>query len=338
MSSGQNDTSGVLTDAFGRHHTYLRISIVERCQLRCRYCMPKGGVDLTPGDQILGIDEIERLARLFTRHGVNKIRLTGGEPLVRPEAGQIAARLGRIGEIETLAMTTNGLLLPKKIQALEQAGLHQVNISLDTLQPERFRRLTRRKGHHLVLEAIDQALAAGIETKVNCVVMEGENDDELADFAQMAKERPLAVRFIELMPFQGNAFSEERFMGWKRMRERLEEELNSTLQPLGDSPHSTARTFKPPGYAGTIGFIASMTSPFCEGCNRLRLTADGHLKVCLFGKGETNLRRPLRNGATDRELTEVIGQAVNGKKARHAGMDFEAEHADENRPMITIGG
>jgi cyclic pyranopterin phosphate synthase len=338
MSSSLQATSDVLTDTFGRHHTYLRISIVERCQLRCRYCMPEGGIDLTPDHRILSDDEVVRLARLFAHHGVTKIRLTGGEPLLRPAAEQLAARLGRIDGVDTLALTTNGFLLPKKIDALAAGGLQQVNISLDTLRPDRFQELTRREGHELVLEAIDEALAAGLETKVNCVVMEGENEDELADFARLAADRPLAVRFIELMPFQGNAFSEERFMSWERMQARLEDELDTELHPLDDSPHSTSRTFQQPGHAGTIGFIASMTAPFCAGCTRLRLTADGHLKVCLFGKGETSLRRPLRNGATDAELAEVISQTVDGKKARHAGMDMEAKRADENRPMITIGG
>ncbi|MFB6229686.1 MAG: GTP 3',8-cyclase MoaA [Salinibacter sp.] len=331
-------TSDVLTDTFGRHHTYLRVSIVERCQLRCRYCMPEDGVDLTPDSRILSDDEVVRLARLFVRHGVSKIRLTGGEPLLRPDAEQLAARLGQIDGVDTLALTTNGFLLPKKIDALAEAELQQINISLDTLRPDRFKELTRREGHQLVLDAIDAALAAGLQTKVNCVVMEGENEDELADFARLAAERPLAVRFIELMPFQGNSFSEERFMSWERMQARLEDELGTELQPLDNSPHSTSRTFQQPGHEGTIGFIASMTAPFCAGCTRLRLTADGHLKVCLFGKGETSLRRPLREGATDAELAEIISQAVDGKEARHAGMDMEAKQADQNRPMITIGG
>jgi cyclic pyranopterin phosphate synthase len=338
MPSSPQASSGTLTDTFGRQHTYLRVSIVERCQLRCRYCMPEDGVDLTSKQRILSDDEVVRLTRLFARHGVTKIRLTGGEPLLRSGAAELAARLGRIDGVDTLALTTNGFLLPKKIESLAAAGLQQVNISLDTLRPDRFQKLTRREGHHLVLEAIDKSLEAGLETKVNCVVMEGENEDELGDLARLAADRPLAVRFIELMPFQGNGFSKERFMSWERMQARLEEELGRELRPLENSPHSTSRTFQQPGHEGTIGFIASMTAPFCSGCTRLRLTADGHLKVCLFGKGETNLRRPLRDGATDVELAEIISRAVDGKKARHAGMDVEASQSEENRPMITIGG
>ena len=327
----------MLTDTFGREHTYLRISLSERCNLRCRYCMPAEGVDLTPEERLLTEGEILRLARLFVRHGVTKVRLTGGEPLVRPGACNLAARLGEIEGLRTLALTTNGLLLSKKLSRLQAAGVNPINVSLDTLRPARFQKIARRKGHHLVLRAIDEALEAGLRVKVNCVVMRSVNDDELADFVRLTKERPLEVRFIELMPFQGNAWSKERFMSWQEMKKQIEAALPA-LQPLEDGPHATARTYQLPGYEGRIGFIASMTAPFCTGCNRLRLTADGNLKVCLFGKAETNLRDAMREGASDEELCEIVSRAVDGKKARHAGMDLEAARAGENRPMITIGG
>ena len=327
----------MLTDTFGRRHTYLRISLTERCNLRCRYCMPAGGVDLTPEERLLTAEEVLRLARLFVRDGVTKIRLTGGEPLVRPGSTDLIARLAEIEGLQTLAITTNGLLLSKKLPALVEAGVDPINLSLDTLRADRFQKIARREGHGLVLRAMDEALAAGREVKVNCVVMRGENDDELADFVRLTKERPLEVRFIELMPFQGNAWSKERFVSWQEMQEQIEARFPA-LESLDDGPHATTRTYQVPGHEGRVGFIASMTAPFCEGCNRLRLTADGHLKVCLFGKSETSLRDPMRSGASDEELTQTISRAVDGKEARHAGMDLEAARAGENRPMITIGG
>lgn len=327
----------MLTDTFGRRHTYLRISLTERCNLRCHYCMPAEGITLRDESQLLTSDEILRLGRMFVRMGISKIRLTGGEPLVHPDACDIASGLGDIDGLETLALTTNGLLLPKKLTRLRKAGVDPINISLDTLQPERFARITRRRGHHLVMQAIQEAVDAGLQVKVNCVVMRTKNDDELMDFARLTKERPLEVRFIELMPFQGNTFSKKHFISWKEMKERLEAALPG-LEPEDDGPHATSRTFRIPAHEGRIGFIASMTAPFCRGCNRLRLTADGHLKVCLFGKAETNLRDPLRAGASDDELADIIGAAVDGKEARHGGMDLEAARAEENRPMITIGG
>ncbi len=332
--------SSLLTDSFGRRHTYLRIGLTERCNLRCTYCMPAEGVPLKPKAAQLTADEIERLVRLFLAEGVNKIRLTGGEPLVRKEAVEIIQRIGRLDGLQELAITTNAILLEDRLPALKAAGLTHLNISLDTLRPERFKQIARRGGFEVVLSAIDAALASGYGTsewplKVNAVVMRGVNDDELTDFVAWTRDTPIEVRFIEYMPFDGNGWADAALVPLAEMRERVEDKFGP-LDALPGQPEDTATTFRVPGFAGSVGFIASMTVPFCAGCNRLRITADGSFKVCLFGPKEVSLRDLMRNGAGDDELRGVIGVAVNGKKAAHAGMDVLAR--TQNRPMILIGG
>ncbi len=326
----------MFVDRFGRKHTYLRISVTERCNLRCTYCMPAEGVDLSPREAILTFEEIERLARIFVENGVDKIRLTGGEPLVRKQVEDLVDMLGRIPGLRAFAITTNGLLLSKKFDRLQAAGLNQINISLDTLDPERFERIARRRGLPLVLNAIDDAIERGYEPlKVNCVVMRGVNDDELVDFVGMTKDRPLEIRFIEYMPFSGNGWADAFFMPYREMVERIEAG-GIRLRAPDRGPHDTSRTFQIDGHAGTVGFISSMSDHFCAGCNRLRLTADGSLKVCLFGQAETSLRDLMRGGAADDELCSAIQDAVSQKAAAHAGMHAIAE--SDNRPMILIGG
>ena len=329
-----------LVDRFGRRHTYLRLSLTERCNLRCQYCMPAEGVPLAPREHILTTPEIVRLARLFVDLGVDKIRLTGGEPLVRKDAEDVAEALGDLG-LRSLALTTNGLLLERKLDRFHHAGLSHLNISLDTLRPDRFHTLTRRPGLEKVLAAIDLALDYGYadeRLKINCVVMRGINDDELVDFVAWTADLPIEVRFIEYMPFDGNGWASDTLVPYREMRGRIEAEFE--LIPLDDGPHETARTFRAPGHAGRVGFIASMTAPFCAGCNRLRVTADGALKVCLFGAAEVSLRDRMRAGATDADLVATIRAAVQRKAEAHAGIDGIAEAARQagNRPMILIGG
>ena len=325
----------MFVDSFGRNHTYLRISLTERCNLRCTYCMPEEGVELSPKDDILTFEEIERLARLFVERGVNKIRLTGGEPLVRKDVEVLIERLGRIPGLRTLAITTNGLLLPKKLHRLHKAGVNLINISLDTLDPAKFERITRRKGFERVLDAIDLALRLDdVPVKVNCVIMRGVNDDELHRFVGLTREKPLEVRFIEYMPFQGNGWDDAHFIPYAEMMERIETQFHLERQP--DGPADTSKTFQVPGYRGRVGFISSMSDEFCSTCNRLRLTADGALKVCLFGNAEVSLRDEMRAGATDDRLIEFIQSAVWRKKEAHAGLHQLVDL--ENRPMILIGG
>ncbi|EFJ36608.1 hypothetical protein SELMODRAFT_79056 [Selaginella moellendorffii] len=328
--------SDMLVDSFGRRHNYLRISLTERCNLRCHYCMPEEGVKLTPGAHLLSQDEIVALAKVFVGGGVDKIRLTGGEPTVRADLTDICHRLSGLSGVKTLAMTTNGLVLERKLPQLKQAGLNQLNISLDTLVPAKFELLTRRKGHDRVLDSIDAAVELGYNpVKVNCVVMRGVNDDELADFAELTRHKPINVRFIEFMPFDGNVWSSKKLVSYAEMHSRLAQRYPS-LKRHCDHPNDTAKNFHIEGYQGSVSFISSMTQHFCGGCNRLRLMADGNLKVCLFGTAEVSLRDALRSGVPSDELEQIISLAVKRKKAAHAGM-FELAKTP-NRPMVHIGG
>ncbi|MGA7304632.1 MAG: GTP 3',8-cyclase MoaA [Rhodothermales bacterium] len=323
-----------LVDTFGRAHTYLRVSLTERCNLRCQYCMPAEGVPLKPRDEILSYEELLRLSKLFVSLGVDKIRLTGGEPLVRKDVVPFIARLGAIDGLRSLAMTTNALLLSSRLEALKAGGLTHLNISLDTLRDDRFREITRRKGLDKVLAAIDDAIALGYRPKINCVVLRDFNEDELLDFVALTHDRPLDVRFIEYMPFDGNEGSIGKFLPFAEALEIIQKEVS--LKRLSDGPHETSKTYQAEGYLGTVGFISSMSDDFCSGCNRLRITADGNLKVCLFGRSEISLRDAARAGADDHELTRLIQDAVLRKKAAHAGMFTLAK--TPNRPMILIGG
>lgn len=293
-------------------------------------------MDLSPREELLTFEEIERLATLFVDAGVRKIRLTGGEPLVRRDVEQLAERLAAIERLESLAITTNGILLDRKGSALRKAGVDSLNISLDTFRHDRFYQITRRKGLERVLASIEDALQLGFDpVKVNCVVMRGVNDDELTDFVAYTEATPVQVRFIEYMPFSGNGWNDAQFVSYAEMMKVIEGRFGG-LVPLQDGANDTTRSFRVPGWAGSIGFITSMSDHFCGTCNRLRLTADGNLKVCLFGANEISLRDSMRAGGTDTELQILIDAAVKRKAAHHAGM-YQLADADD-RPMILIGG
>ncbi|XP_043675648.1 molybdenum cofactor biosynthesis protein 1 isoform X1 [Vespula pensylvanica] len=309
----------ILTDSFGRRHTYLRISITERCNLRCTYCMPAEGVKLTARDGILKTEEIIRLADLFTKEGICKIRLTGGEPTVRKDVVDIVAELKKLKNLEQVAITTNGLTLTRQLPALQRAGLDALNISLDTLKADRFERFTRRKGWAKVMASIDLAVQLGYNpVKVNCVVMRGFNDDELVHFVNMTKDRPLDIRFIEYMPFDGNEWKENKMVSFDEMK-KIIRQTYPEFQALPNKANDTSKAYQVPGFVGQIGFITSMTHNFCSSCNRLRITADGNLKVCLFeGESEVSLRDVLRNEGSDEDLKNIIRNAVWGKKKQHA--------------------
>ncbi|XP_047946727.1 GTP 3',8-cyclase, mitochondrial-like [Salvia hispanica] len=328
--------SNMLVDSFGRQHTYLRISLTERCNLRCLYCMPAEGTELTPSPQLLSQNEIVRLASLFVSSGVNKIRLTGGEPTVRKDIDDICLQLSHLKGLKTLAMTTNGITLANKLPRLKECGLTLLNISLDTLVPAKFEFMTRRRGHERVLNSINAAIELGYSpVKVNCVVMRGFNDDEICDFVELTREKPINVRFIEFMPFDGNVWNSKKLVPYSEMMDILVRS-GKVLQRIQDHRTETAKNFRIDGHQGTVSFITSMTEHFCAGCNRLRLLADGNFKVCLFGPSEVSLRDPLRNGADDTELEAIIEAAIKRKKAAHAGMFDLAK--TPNRPMIHIGG
>ncbi|XP_030641666.1 molybdenum cofactor biosynthesis protein 1 isoform X1 [Chanos chanos] len=327
--------SAFLTDSFGRRHNYLRISLTEKCNLRCQYCMPEEGVKLTPRAQLLSTEEVLTLARLFVQEGVDKIRLTGGEPLIRPDVLHIIGEMRKLEGLKTIAVTTNGMNLARLLPGLKEAGVDLLNISLDSLVPAKFEFIVRRKGFHKVMEGIEKAIEMGYNpVKVNCVVMRGLNEDELLDFVALTEKKPLEVRFIEYMPFDGNKWNFKKMVSYQEMLDRIRQQWPD-LESVPGGYADTAKTFKVPGFQGHIGFITSMSDNFCSSCNRLRITADGSLKVCLFGNSEVSLRDCLRSGASDEELLEIIGAAVGRKKKQHAGM-FSISQM-KNRPMILIG-
>lgn len=373
--------SDFLTDTFHRQHSYLRISLTEKCNLRCVYCMPEEGVPLSAAASLLTTPEIVLLASTFVSQGVSKIRLTGGEPTVRPDIMSLMQQLGALRPhgLRELCITTNGVALHRKLEAMVDAGLTGVNLSLDTLDPWQFQIMTRRKGFDAVQRSIARIFelkraGAGVKFKINCVVMRGINDREILDFVDLTRDKDVEVRFIEYMPFDGNKWSQGKMFSYAEMLDVIRERYPS-LRKVQDHKNDTSKTWHIPGFAGRLGFVTSMTHNFCGSCNRLRITSDGNLKVCLFGNAEVSLRDIVRevNGgapideaaftmlkkvaidqqsltlpnsesgekqlmltANSEQLLNVIGAAVKGKKAKHAGMG-ELEHM-KNRPMILIGG
>ncbi|KAF0770852.1 molybdenum cofactor biosynthesis protein 1 isoform X1 [Aphis craccivora] len=323
----------ILTDTFGRKHNYLRVSLTERCNLRCEYCMPLKGTKLSEQSKLLSNNEIVRLVSLFAKYGVDKIRITGGEPTVKKDIIQIVESLRDIKKLKTIAMTTNGLTLTKHLVDLQRVGLNALNVSLDTLQQNTYGKITRRDGQLLkrVLAGIDLALQLGFNpVKVNCVLMRGINFNELRDFVEMTRDRTISYRFIEFMPFSMNDWDEKRMVPYK---EAIQEIMKSypNFEPCNNEPNSTSKMYRVPGFVGNIGFISSMTEDYCDSCNRLRLMADGNLKACLFQNNEISLRDPLREGASDEELLDIISNAVNDKKRKHAVADRSVSVMTVNR-------
>ncbi|KAI0128930.1 hypothetical protein BJ170DRAFT_701631 [Xylariales sp. AK1849] len=377
LSDDTKPFSDFLTDTYNRQHDYLRISLTERCNLRCVYCMPEEGVPLSPQRELLTTPEIIMLSSVFVSQGVNKIRLTGGEPTVRKDILPLMQQIGALRPhgLRELCLTTNGLALHRKLEGMVEAGLTGVNLSLDTLDPWQFQIMTRRKGFDAVMKSIDRVFelnrhGAGIKLKINCVVMRGVNDREIVRFVEMTREKDVEVRFIEYMPFDGNKWNEGKMLSYSEMLDLIREKYPS-LEKVRDYKNDTSKTWKIPGFMGRIGFITSMTHNFCGTCNRLRITSDGNLKVCLFGNTEVSLRdilrksnndepieeaafeamkkvemdrrqgltetaKPLGLAPSEQELLDVIGMAVKRKKEKHAGMG-ELKHM-KNRPMILIGG
>jgi cyclic pyranopterin phosphate synthase len=328
---------GVLTDAFRRPITYLRVSVTDRCNLRCVYCMPEAGLPWIPKAEILTFEEIERVVRAAAPLGVRSIRLTGGEPLVRRDLPQLVARLAAIDGIDDIALSTNGLLLADLADDLRAAGLRRVNVSLDTLQDDRFTAIARRPGLDRVLAGIDAALAAGLAPlKINCVVMRGQNDDELPAFAEFTRDRAVYVRFIEVMPVLDNAaLQRDAYLPSGELLERIARsgELEPVAGPGGNGP---ARYYAFAGARGAIGVISPLSHDYCETCNRVRLSADGQLKLCLFGDGGIDLRTPLRRGASAEELGAIFTSAMTIKPERHH-LDL-GKPASAMRALSEIGG
>jgi cyclic pyranopterin phosphate synthase len=320
-------------DPFGRSINYLRISVTDRCNLRCIYCMPPEGVPQMSHSEILSYEEIRTVVQAAAELGINKIRLTGGEPLVRAELPELVRMLSQIEGIQELSLTTNGTLLKNNALALRQAGLSRINVSLDTLRPDRLRYITRLGRLKDVLEGISAAKKAGFDpVKINTVVMRGINDDEILDFARMTYEEGCHVRFIETMPFKGVA----DFVPSAELRQHIG--LLGKLEPCtsitGNGP---AIYYRLAGAKGTIGFISPLTElSFCSRCNRMRLTPDGRLRPCLLGEDEIDLKTPLRNNASMEELKRLILKAVASKPEHH---HLEAANVRlVKRKMSQIGG
>lgn len=280
--------------------------------------MPAEGVPLSPKSHLLTTDEVILISRLFVSQGVRKIRLTGGEPTIRKDLVDIISQLKQIPKLENVSITTNGLVLTRNLVSYQRAGLDSLNISLDTLQPKKYEQITRRKGFERVVAGIDLAVQLGYKPKINCVAMKNFNDDEICDFVEWTKDRDVDIRFIEYMPFSGNRWHTEKLLPFQDMLSSIKEKYPN-LETLSNGPNDTSKAFKVPNYKGQVGFITSMTEHFCGTCNRLRITADGNLKVCLFGNKEISLRDAIRNGCSESDLIALIGASVLRKKKQHAG-------------------
>jgi len=324
----------MIKDRFNRIHNYLRISLTDNCNLRCHYCMPEEDYAFTPQANLMQPDEIEKLASLFVQEGVTKIRLTGGEPLVRKDAGSIIQRLSRLSA--HLTITTNGTRLHEFVDVLSDADIHSLNISLDTLDADKFKMLTRRDLFQRVVDNIELMVQKGFHVKLNTVVMKGFNDNEINDFIAWTKRTPVHIRFIEFMPFSGNQWKSDKVVTWQEILHEIANEYS--FLPLAHEENETAKKYIVPGHVGTFAVISTMSENFCGDCNRMRLTADGKMKNCLFSKDETDLLGALRNG---KEIVPLIHQCIMGK-AKELGGQFTIDdvHADtiKNRSMITIGG
>jgi|SRR5687767_9696417 len=326
----------MIIDSHNRIHDYLRISLTDNCNLRCFYCMPEEEYTFTPASQLMQVNEIRQLAEIFVKEGVNKIRLTGGEPLVRKDAAEIISTLSELPV--NLAITTNGTRLHEFLDVLKRAKISSINISLDTLHEDRFRMITRRDQFKVVMNNIRLMIDNGFHVKVNVVVMKGLNDIEINDFVEWTRNEPIHIKFIEFMPFEGNRWTSNKVFTLQEMLDVIAEKY--IFIRLNNDLHDTAKKFMVPGHAGTFGVISTMTENFCGDCNRMRLTADGKLKNCLFSRSETDLLGALRSG---QEIVPLIHQNIM-RKAKELGGQFsnDFEHIDaseiNNRSMITIGG
>jgi len=327
-----------LVDAFGRIHTNLRISVTDRCNLRCFYCMPAEAVQFKPRHELLSYEEIERFVRVVAEMGVNKIRLTGGEPLVRNDIAELVRRLAAIPGIADLALTTNGLLLPDLAADLHAAGLHRLNISLDALDEATFQQIARRKGLERVLAGILAARRAGFRRiRLNAVSIRGLTEPQIVPLARFAREHGFELRFIEYMPLdaEGNWQRDEVLSG-DEVREILDREVDSLEPVAAADPSQPATDYRYADGGGRVGFINPVTHSFCAKCNRLRLTAEGQVRNCLFSTTEWDARALLRGGGTDEQLADLICSAVGAKRAGH-GIDTP-DFVKPQRAMYQIGG
>ncbi|MBV8149263.1 MAG: GTP 3',8-cyclase MoaA [Candidatus Eremiobacteraeota bacterium] len=326
-----------MTDGFNRPINYLRVSVTDKCNLRCVYCMPEAGLPWLRREEILSYEEIAAIVAAAASVGVRAVRLTGGEPLVRRNLSRLVGAIASVPGIEDVALSTNGLLLEEQLRELLAAGLRRVNVSLDTLRPERFETIARRPGLDAVLRGIDAAIALGLApVKINCVVMRGLNDDEIGDFAELTRRRAVFVRFIEVMPVQENLdLARDGYVSSDEILERIAAagRLGAVPGPSGNGP---ARYFAFADAPGAVGVVSPLSHDYCERCNRVRLTADGRLRLCLFGDHALDLRTPLRAGCSREQLAELLRSAMLIKPERHHLR--LGETASRMRAFSEIGG
>jgi cyclic pyranopterin phosphate synthase len=330
-------TEGPMYDGFGRRIEYLRISVTDKCNLRCVYCMPEEGLEWLRRDQLLSYEEIARVVAVMAELGLKRIRITGGEPLVRRDLPSLVRRLRAISGIEEISLSTNGVLLAEQATALREAGVDRLNISLDSLRPERIDALARRPGSAAsIFRGLDAAEREGFAPlKLNCVVMRGRNDDEVADFAAITRDKPWHVRFIEVMPTGDN-------LGVSRDEYVSSDEILTNIARIGDlapvagpGGNGPATYFAFPGARGTVGVITPMSHNYCDRCNRMRLTADGQLRPCLFGQIQTDLRTPLRAGE---DIVPHIRHTLRIKPERHNLVRGSDEGSGGLRALSEVGG
>jgi cyclic pyranopterin phosphate synthase len=327
-----------LIDSFGRVHNNLRISVTDRCNLRCFYCMPADNVQFMDRVDLLTFEEITRFVRAIVPLGITELRLTGGEPLVRKDLHRLVAQLTAIPGITDVGLTTNGLLLAEQAAELHSAGLRRINVSLDALDPVRFQRFTRRDGYEAVLEGIRTAQRVGFSPiKINAVSVRGLTEDEIVPFGQFARQTGLEVRFIEYMPLDAeNAWERDKVLFAAEILERLSNEIMPLLPLSNDDPSAPATDYMFADGIGRVGFIASVSQPFCGRCNRMRITADGKLRNCLFSLDETDVRGILRGGGTAEDIQNAVRNCIAGKKEGHE--INTARFIQPLRPMYSIGG
>jgi cyclic pyranopterin phosphate synthase len=327
-----------LIDTFGRLHDNLRISVTDRCNIRCFYCMPEENVQYAPRQEILTFEEIERFTRVAVSLGVSKIRLTGGEPLVRKDLPLLISKLCSIPGVRDIALTTNGVLLARHAQALYDAGLRRLNVHLDTLDPVRFHKITRRDDFAKVMEGIDAAQRVGFEPiKINAVAVKNLVEPDIVPLARFGRERDIEIRFIEFMPLDSQGlWARENVLSADEIIETLSREISPLVEVPDRDPRAPATEYRYADGVGSVGFIASVTRPFCLNCNRVRLTSDGKLRYCLFAIEETDVRALLRNGAPDAEIASIIRETVHKKWLGHE--INTSKFVAPPRPMYAIGG
>jgi len=325
-----------IIDRFGRSFNYLRLALNEQCNLRCIYCMPEEGIDFRSEDKLLTTEEIFRLIKLTSKMGVSKIRFTGGEPLLRKDLSELVQFAHQCKGIESVHLTTNGLLLSKRIEELEKSGLSGINISLDTLDTDKFKKITRRDGLDMVLNSLQKALASNIQSiKLNIVAMRDFNDDELMDFVELTKNNDITVRFIELMPFDSHQiWKTGKFYGADHIVADIKEQVDA-LKPI-DGSRTEHHIFRVNDYKGKVAVIPAYSRSLCGECNRIRITADGKLLNCLYSQDETNLRDAMRTGKTDMIIKEMIYGTM--KKKFKDGWEAQKQGNDNRESMTQIGG